>query len=87
MSLRLCALTVLSLVTVSCGGGDSPAEPETPVATTLGLSPSTLNFSSLGANQQLTPAVKDQNGVTMPSANVTTETSVNPGDRTSFLST
>jgi len=73
MSFRLYALTVLSVSAISCGGDDSSTGPQvpTPVATTLSLSSSTLSFSSLGASQQLTATVKDQNAATMAGAAVT----------------
>ena len=71
MFLRLCALSVLTLLAVSCGGGDSPTEPETPVATTVDLSSSSLSFTSLGASEQVTATVKDQNAVLMSGATVT----------------
>ena len=46
-----------------------------PVATSITLSATTLSFSSLGATQQLSATVKDQNGATMASATVTWATS------------
>ena len=42
-----------------------------PVATTVVLTPTTLNFSSVGETQQLTATVRDQNGATMSGASVT----------------
>ena len=70
-SLRLCALTVLTLLAVSCGGDDLPTEPETPAATTVDLSSSALSFTSLGASEQVAATVKDQNAVLMSEATVT----------------
>ena len=70
-ALRLCALTVLTLLAVSCGGDDLPTESETPVATTVDLSSSALSFTSLGASEQVTATVKDQNAVLMSEATVT----------------
>jgi len=64
-------LIVLLAVQAGCGGSESPAEPETPVATTVALTPTTLNFSSAGETQQLTPTVSDQNGATISGASVT----------------
>ena len=65
---------LVSLSILGCGS-ESPASPAggdapTPVATTLTLSASVLSFSSLGATEQLTPTVLDQNGATMSGASV-----------------
>lgn len=68
-------LTALLALQAGCGGTESPAEPETPVATTVTLSSTTLSFSSLGETQQLTATVVDQNGATMAGASVTWTTS------------
>ena len=65
---------VVSLSILGCGkespagpaGGDAP----TPVATTLTLSASVLSFSSLGATEQLSATVLDQNGATMAGASL-----------------
>ena len=63
-------LTLLvSLSIVGCGK-DSPTGTPTPVATTLTLSATALSFSSLGASDQLTATVRDQNGATMDGASV-----------------
>ncbi len=70
-SLRLRALTVLTLLAIACGEDDSPTEPETPVATTVDLSSSALSFTSLGASEQVTATVKDQNAVLMSETTVT----------------
>ena len=62
------------LLLVACGDGGttptSPPTPPTPVATSITLSTTSLSFSSLGATQQLTATVKDQNGATMSGAAV-----------------
>lgn len=55
---------------VSCGGTESPTDARTPVATTLTVSPTSVSFSSLGATEQLTATVFDQNGATMTGASV-----------------
>ena len=57
-----------------CGSSDLPtgsSDPPIPVATTVTISPPTLNFSSFGETQQLSAAVADQNGATMSGASVT----------------
>ena len=58
---------LLSLSILSCG---SDAAGPTPVATTLTLSATVLSFSSLGATEQLTVTVHDQNGAAMSGASV-----------------
>ena len=63
-------LTVLLVHLTGCGGTTDP-----PIATTVTLSPSTLNFSSFGETQQLTATVLDQNGATISGASVTWESS------------
>ncbi len=73
--IRLTAMLLLA----ACGDGGttptSPPTPPTPVATSITLSATSLSFSSLGATQQLTATVKDQNGATMSGASVTWATS------------
>jgi surface protein len=71
--MRRFALTIALVTLVSCGGDTSggtsptgPTEPATPVATTITLSASTVNLSSLGETSQLTATVTDQNGAGMP---------------------
>jgi len=54
---------LVSLSILSCGGDAAGPNEPTPVATTLALSPTALSFSSLGATEQLTATVRDQNGV------------------------
>jgi len=77
-SMRYIRLTALLLL-AACGDGGttptSPPTPPTPVATSITLSATTLSFASLGATQQLSATVKDQNGATMASASVTWSTS------------
>ncbi len=74
--MRTYSLGFLALILVSmssCGGSESPTEttdPPTPVATTLTLSPTSVSFSALGATEQLTATVLDQNGATMTGASV-----------------
>ena len=65
---------LVSLSILGCGT-DAPVGPTegdapTPVATTLTLSATVLSFSSLGATEQLTATVRDQNGATMSGASV-----------------
>ena len=64
---------VLLLLACSDGGTTptAPPTPTTPVATSITLSATSLSFSSLGATQQLSATVKDQNGATMSGASVT----------------
>ena len=68
-------LVVGTLLSLACGGKDAPTGPTedgtpTPVATTLTLSATVLSFSTLGATEQLTPTVLDQNGATLSGASV-----------------
>ena len=69
--IRLTAVLLLA----ACGDGGttptSPPTPTTPVATSITVSPTSLSFSSVGATQQLSATVKDQNGATMSGATVT----------------
>ena len=78
MRLRYIGLTALLLL-AACGDGGttptSPPNPPWPVATSITLSATALSFSSLGATQQLSATVKDQNGAAMASATVTWTTS------------
>ena len=64
--IRLSAVLLL----LACGDGE-PTAPPTPVATSITLSATSLSFSSLGEQQQLSATVKDQSGATMASATVT----------------
>ena len=61
------------LLLLACGDGEptAPPTPPTPVATSITLSATSLSFSSLGEQQQLSVTVKDQNGATMANATVT----------------
>ena len=61
-------LPLVLTVLWSCGGSDSPAEPPTPVPTTLQLSMGTVELGALGAAQQLEATVKDQSGAVMMGA-------------------
>ena len=69
---------LLSLSILGCGKkapvgpteGDAPTPVVTPVATAVTLSTTVLSFSSLGATEQLTATVQDQNGGTMDGAPV-----------------
>lgn len=70
-----CTIPVLILLS-ACGGGDSssgsPTAPrESPRATAITLSASSLSMDALGATAQLTATVKDQFGATMGAAAVT----------------
>jgi hypothetical protein len=71
--MRYIRLTAVLLL-LACGDGGttptSPSTPPTPVATSITLSPTSLRFSSIGATQQLSATVKDQNGATMSGASV-----------------
>ena len=70
------AVPVLALaLIVACGGADDgptePTEPpEPPVATTLNISPASVDLSSFGETLQLTATVLDQNGQPIASAPV-----------------
>ena len=79
--MRYIRLTAVLLL-LACGDGGTtptspptPPTPPTPVATSITLSATSLSFSSLGATQQLTATVKDQNGATMSGTTVTWATS------------
>ena len=68
--MRYIRLSVVFLL-AACGDGETtPTSPPTPVATSITLSATSLSFSSVGATQQLTATVKDQNGTTMSGASV-----------------
>ena len=61
------AVPVLTLaLIVACGGDDGPTvppePPEPPVATTVNISPASVDLSSFGETLQLTATVLDQNG-------------------------
>ena len=72
--MRYIRLTV-ALLLVACGDdGTTPTGPPTPtipVATSIALSTTSLNLTSLGQKQQLTATVKDQNGATVSGTTVT----------------
>jgi hypothetical protein len=57
---------LFALALGACGGGSEPNVP-----TDITLDPSALNFSSVGATQQMSAAVLDQNGNPLPEAAVT----------------
>jgi len=71
-------VALLSLSILGCGSdapvgpteGDAPTPVVTPVATAVTLSTTVLSFSSLGATEQLTATVQDQNEATMDGAPV-----------------
>ena len=75
------AVPILALaLIVACGGDDeaAPTEPpEPPVATTVSISPASVDLSSFGETLQLTAAVADQNGQAMAGAPVSWTTSDN----------
>ncbi|MXX55137.1 MAG: hypothetical protein F4106_12155 [Gemmatimonadetes bacterium] len=67
-ALALIALALtLPALTAACGG-DEPTEP--PVATTVSISPASLDMSSFGETAQLTATVLDQNGQPIAGASV-----------------
>lgn len=79
-----CIRLVAVLLFAACGdSGDSGTTPTTTttsptttsVATSVTLSPTTLNFSTIGATLQITATVTDQDGSTMSDASVTWSTS------------
>ena len=61
------------LLLLACGDGGTT--PTTPVATSITLSATSLNFSSLGETQQLSATVTDQNGATVGGASLSWTTS------------
>jgi len=76
--MRYIRLTAVLLLAACSDGGSSPTSPptpSTPVATSVTVSPTSLSFTSIGATQQLTATVKDQNGATMSGASVSWATS------------
>ena len=63
------------LVLCACGGcggdsGLSPTQPETPRATSITLSPSSVSLTVFGETAQVTATVKDQNGTKLAGATV-----------------
>ena len=67
---RVLVVTACGLL-AGCGGDDGPTEPDPPRATTLTVSPATVELSALGATVQATAEVRDQNGNAMAGATVT----------------
>lgn len=61
---------LLLLPIVSCGGDDVEPEP-VPVATTVEITPDSVELLSSGATTGLNAVVRDQNGKAMPDASVT----------------
>ena len=75
LRLRLPALAAVLLL-LACGDeGTTPTAPPTPIATSITLSAMNLSFSSIGATQQLSATVRDQNGTTMSGASISWATS------------
>lgn len=73
-------LPALGVLLVSCSDPTkldplTEGAPETPRATSVVVSPDSLTFSSLGATEQLTATVRDQNNQTMSTATVTWQSS------------
>ncbi len=66
LALVASAFAVTALI-VACGG-DEPTEPS--VATTIDISPASLDLSSFGETVQLTATVRDQNGQPITGASV-----------------
>lgn len=66
--LRLFLVATGASVLGSCGG---PTPPDPPVATTITLSPTSVTLDALGATQQLTVTVNDQDGNPMTGQTVT----------------
>ena len=69
------SVLLFQLLLWSCGGDSTPTAPTptptpTPVATSITVSPTSLSFISIGATQQLSATVRDQNGATMSGASV-----------------
>ena len=61
-------IILLLIVLLACGDGGTT--PTTPVATSITLSATSLNFSSLGETQQLSATVTDQNGTAVSGASL-----------------
>ena len=55
-------------VTLSCGSGDSPNEPEISLPTTVTITPESANLDEIGGTVQLAAEVLDQNGLEMTDA-------------------
>lgn len=73
-------VSVLSILMIgfhACGGGGGgggptgPGDDDPQTATSVILSPSSISLDALGATEQLSATVQDQNGATMPGASVT----------------
>lgn len=58
----LASYLALTVLFAGCGGGDGGTEPETPRATTITVSPSSVTMTFLGQTLSLTASVGDQNG-------------------------
>ncbi len=69
-------IVLLLIVLSACGDGG--ATPTTPVATSITLSATSLNFSSLGETQQLSATITDQNGATVSGGSLSWTTSSAP---------
>ena len=64
------AAVALCVAIAGCGGGDDGTQIETPVPTTVEISPESATLASINATQGFTAVVRDQNGKAMPSATV-----------------
>lgn len=62
--------SVLVVVIAGCGGDDDGTQVETPVPTTVQISPESAMLTSINATQGFTAVVRDQDGKAMPSASV-----------------
>jgi hypothetical protein len=60
---RVLPLAALALFSAACGGGDGGSEAK--VATTVTVTPGSVNFDAVGATQVVHAAVKDQKGRAM----------------------
>jgi protocatechuate 3,4-dioxygenase beta subunit len=67
---RLVALAFLGLV-LSSACSDSGGSDPSPVPTTVTVAPATVTLNAIGATQQLTATVKDQNGAAMSGQAIT----------------
>ena len=63
----------LAILALACGDGatEPPAPPDPPRPTTVTVSPAKVELMALGATEQLTAEVRDQNGQVMVGASVT----------------
>jgi surface protein len=68
-------LLALAVIVVGCGSDETPTGPPTPIATSITMSPVSLNFGALGDTATIAATVKDAAGTVITGASVTWATS------------